>query len=235
MATRSAPPRSTSSGNDRPDGAALPRPSTRRRAPQRGTGFRWYLGGESAGLGGTSVHLVALPTLAVLELDATAGQAALLASPAHVPAFLLAHPAGGIVDRYAKWALLVGTCLAGAVVVTVLPVAAPAGVLSPVLYAVALVLGAVTVLHRAAAIAIVPQLVAPALLHRADARVGAAFGAADTAGTCLGTAVVAAVGAAEAFWLDSLSYLASACCAARSPDARYRRRAGDGPCAGWPG
>ncbi|MFE3578288.1 MFS transporter [Streptomyces vinaceus] len=67
-------------------------------------------------------------------------------------------------------------------------------------------------------IAIVPQLVAPALLHRANARVGAVFGAADTAGTCLGTAVVAVVGAAEDFWLDSLSYLASACCAARIPE-----------------
>ncbi|GLV88675.1 hypothetical protein Slala04_01290 [Streptomyces lavendulae subsp. lavendulae] len=193
-----------------------PRPSVRKRAPVLGTGFRLYLVGESAGLVGTSVHLVALPTLAVLELDATAGQAALLASLAHLPTFLLALPAGGIVDRYAKRALLVGTDLAGAAVVTVVPVAALAGMLSmSVLYAVALVLGAVTVLHQAAAIAIVPQLVEPALLHRANARVGAAFGAADTAGTYLGTAVVAAIGAAKAFWLDVLSYLVSACCAAR--------------------
>ncbi|MFE1560495.1 MFS transporter [Streptomyces sp. NPDC058734] len=196
-----------------------PRPSAHEKAPDLGTGFRLYLRGESAGLVGTSVHLVALPALAVLELDATAGQAALLASLAHLPTFLLALPAGGIVDRYAKRALLVGTDLAGAVVVTVVPVAALAGVLSMhVLYAVALVLGAVTVLHQAAAIAIVPQLVEPALLHRANARVGAAFGAADTAGTYLGTAVVAAVGAAKAFWLDALSYLVSAWCAARIPE-----------------
>ncbi len=175
-----------------------PRPSVRKRAPVLGTGFRLYLVGESAGLVGTSVHLVALPTLAVLELDATAGQAALLASLAHLPTFLLALPAGGIVDRYAKRALLVGTDLAGAAVVTVVPVAALAGMLSmSVLCAVALALGAVTVLHQAAAIAIVPQLVEPALLHRANARVGAAFGAADTAGTYLGTAVVAAIGAAN--------------------------------------
>ncbi|MFJ3728227.1 MFS transporter [Streptomyces sp. NPDC090045] len=196
-----------------------PRPSARGKAPALGPGFRLYLSGESAGLVGTSVHLVALPTLAVLELDATAGQAALLASLAHLPTFLLALPAGGIVDRYSKRALLVGTNLAGAAVVTVVPVAALAGVLSmPVLYGVALVLGAVSVLHQAAAIAIVPQLVEPTLLHRANARVGAAFGAADTAGTSLGTAVVAAVGAARAFWLDALSYLVSACCAARIPE-----------------
>ncbi|WP_328786514.1 MFS transporter [Streptomyces sp. NBC_00273] len=196
-----------------------PRPSAGEKVPRLGPGFRWYLSGESAGLVGTSVHLVALPTLAVLELDATAGQAALLASLAHLPTFLLALPAGGIVDRYAKRALLVGTDLAGTAVVMVVPVAALAGMLSmPVLYAVALVLGAVTVLHQAAAIAIVPQLVEPALLHRANARVGAAFGAADTAGTYLGTAVVAVVGASRAFWLDALSYLVSACCATRLPE-----------------
>ncbi|MFJ6783852.1 MFS transporter [Streptomyces yangpuensis] len=196
-----------------------PRPSARGKAPALGPGFRLYLSGESAGLVGTSVQLVALPTLAVLELDATAGQAALLASLAHLPTFLLALPAGGIVDRCTKRALLVGTDLAGAAVVAVVPVAALAGVLSmPVLYGVALVLGAVSVLHQAAAIAIVPQLVEPALLHRANAKVGAAFGAADTAGTYLGTLVVAVVGAAKAFWLDALSYLVSAWCAARIPE-----------------
>ncbi|WP_240528215.1 MFS transporter [Streptomyces amritsarensis] len=207
-----------------------PRPSAGEKAPDLGAGFRLYLGGESAGLVGTSVHLVALPALSVLELDATAGQTALLASLAHLPTFLLALPAGGIVDRYAKRALLVGTDLAGAVVVAVVPVAALTGVLSmPVLYAVALILGAVTVLHQAAAIAIVPELVQPALLHRANARVGAAFGAADTAGTYLGTAVVAAVGAAKAFWLDALKYLVSAWCAARIPEpGRPAAAAGEG-------
>ncbi|MEV7416236.1 MFS transporter [Streptomyces sp. NPDC089919] len=196
-----------------------PRPSAAGPAAALGPGFTRYLCGESAGLVGTSVHLVALPALAVLELHATAGQAALLASLAHLPTFLLALPAGAVVDRHAKRGLLVGTDLAGAAAVAAVPAASLAGVLSmPVLYAVALVVGAVTVLHQAAALAIVPQLVAPALLHRANARVGAAFGASETAGTYLGTVVVAVVGAARAFWLDALSYLVSAWCAARIPE-----------------
>ncbi|WP_078613680.1 MFS transporter [Streptomyces katrae] len=200
-----------------------------------GPGFTLYLSGEAAGLVGTSVHLVALPALAVLELEATAGQAALLASLTHLPTFLLALPAGAVVDRHGKRALMVGTELAAAAAVAVIPAAAAAGVLSmPVLYGVALVLGAVTVVHQAAAIAFVPQLVDPDRLHRANARVGAAFGAADTAGTYLGTAVVAVLGAARSFWLDVLSYLVSAWCAARIPEpgapvgetaaARGRRR-----------
>ncbi|MEV7570184.1 MFS transporter [Streptomyces tanashiensis] len=182
----------------------------------RDRGFDLYLTGEFAGLVGTSVHRVALPTLAVLELRASAGQAALLASLAYLPTFLLALPAGAVVDRYPKRALLVVTDLAGATAVAAIPAAALLDVLTmPVLYGVCLLLGAVSVLHQAAAIAIVPQLVEPAMLHRANARVGAVFGAADTAGTSLGTAVVALTGAARAFWLDGLSYLVSAWCASR--------------------
>ncbi|MCB5167724.1 MFS transporter [Streptomyces bambusae] len=192
-------------------------------------GFRSYLAGESAGLAGTSVHVVALPALAVLELGANAGQIALLAFLAQLPAFLLALPAGAIVDRHSKRALMVGTDVVAAGVVAAVPVAALAGVLAvPVLYGVALALGAVTVLHQAAAIAIVPELVEPAELHRANARIGAAFGAADAAGSHLGTLLVALLGAARAFWLDALSYAVSAWCAWRIPS---RPRA-PGPAAG---
>ncbi|MFD3555832.1 MFS transporter [Streptomyces goshikiensis] len=178
--------------------------------------FGAYLAGESAGLLGTSVHVVALPALAVLELKATPGQVATLAFLAQAPVFVLALPAGAVVDRHGTRALMVGTDLVAAAVVAAIPAAALAGALSvPVLYAVAVVLGATAVLHQAAAIAIVPQLVGPALLHRANARVGAAFGVADTAGTYLGTAVVTLAGAARAFWLDSASYLVSAWFASR--------------------
>lgn len=193
-----------------------PRTAAPDRAAARDRGFDLYLTGEFAGLVGTSIHRVAMPTLAVLELRASAGQAALLASLAYLPTFLLALPAGAVVDRYPKRALLVVTDLAGAAAVAVIPAAALLDALTmPLLYGICLVLGAVSVLHQAAAIAIVPQLVEPALLHRANARVGAAFGAADTAGAYLGTAVVALTGAARAFWLDGLSYLVSAWCAGR--------------------
>ncbi|MFD4242942.1 MFS transporter [Streptomyces sp. NPDC058525] len=193
--------------------------------------FRAFLTGESASLVGTAVHGVALPALAILHLKATPGQIALLAFLAQLPTFVLALPAGAVIDRHDKRTVLVVTNLGAAAVVAVIPAAAVLGTLSmPVLYAVALALGAVTVLHQAAAIAIVPQLVEPGLLQKANSRIGAAFGAADTAGTYLGTAVVALVGAGRAFALDSASYLLSAWCATRirtapaPPSTRARRR-----------
>ncbi|WP_374777097.1 MFS transporter [Streptomyces sp. NBC_01310] len=193
--------------------------------------FRAYLTGESTSLVGTAVHGVALPALAILHLKATPGQISLLAFLAQLPTFVLALPAGAVIDRHDKKTVLVVTNLVAATVVAVIPATAVLGTLSmPVLYCVALALGAVTVLHQAAAIAIVPQLVEPGLLQQANSRIGAAFGTADTAGTYLGTAVVALVGAGRAFALDSASYLLSAWCATRirtapaPPSTRARRR-----------
>ncbi|MER7761833.1 MFS transporter [Streptomyces sp. NPDC097619] len=209
--------------------AAVPTPAAR--ASLRGhRSFSAYLAGQSASLIGTAVHGIALPTLAVLHLKATPGQVSLLFFLIQIPTFVFALPAGAIIDRHHKKTVLVVTDLAAAVVVAVIPAVTILGTLTmPVLYAVALTLGAVTVLHQAAAIAIVPQLVEPELLQLANSRIGAAFGAADTAGTYLGTAVVAVVGAGRAFALDTVSYLVSAWCATRihtghaPPSARARR------------
>ncbi|MFF8908734.1 MFS transporter [Streptomyces olivaceoviridis] len=132
--------------------------------------FRAYWVGEAVTLAGTSVHGVALPVIAVLELDASPGQVSLLAATATVPAFVLALPAGVAGDRYPKKRITIGTDLAAAAVVPVVPVCWAAGALSvPVLYAVALLLGALTVLHQAASTAIVPELVDRAPMHPANA------------------------------------------------------------------
>ncbi|MFB7356070.1 MFS transporter [Streptomyces gardneri] len=189
--------------------------------------FRAYWVGEAVTLAGSSVHGVALPVIAVLELGASPGQVSLLAAAATVPAFVLALPAGVAGDRYPKKKIMIGTDLAAAAVVSVVPVCWAVGVLSvPVLYAVALLLGALTVLHQAASIAIVPEIVDRAHMHPANARIAGAFSLADTAGTYGGTLVVGLLGAGRALWLDSLSYLFSAWCASRiRPSAAGRAAA----------
>ncbi|MER6516719.1 MFS transporter [Streptomyces sp. NPDC001553] len=180
--------------------------------------FSRYLAAEGASLMGTSVYAVALPALAVLSLHATPGQVAALYFASQIPYFVLALPAGAIVDRHPKKYVLITTDSTAACLVAVIPAASAVGILSiTLLQAVAVLLGAVTVLHQAAATAILPQLVPPPKLHQATSRLGAALGAADTAGVYLGGAVVATVGAARAIALDSLSYLFSAWCASRIP------------------
>ncbi|MET9449006.1 MFS transporter [Streptomyces cinerochromogenes] len=192
--------------------------------------FRAYWAGEAVTLAGTSVHGVALPVVAVLELDASPGQVSLLAAAATAPAFVLALPAGVAGDRYPKKGIMVGTDLAAAAVVSVVPVCWAAGLLSePVLYAVTLLSGALTVLHQAASIAIVPEIVDRSQAHPANARIAGAFSLADTAGAYGGTLVVGLVGAVRALWLDAASYVVSAWCASRIRPSAVRREAAARP------
>ncbi|HWU11133.1 MAG TPA: MFS transporter [Streptomyces sp.] len=196
---------------------ALVAPSTAPAPSLRGhRSFQAYWLGEATALAGSSVSAVALPVVAAMELDATPGQVSTLASAAMAPGFLLALPAGVAGDRCSKKRLMVGTDLVAAAVVVVVPICWAAGTLSmPVLYCVAFLLGALTVLHQAAAIAIVPELVEPELVPDANARVMAAFAVAGSAGTYIGTAAVSLLGAARCLLLDSASYLISAWYASR--------------------
>jgi MFS family permease len=191
-------------------------------------GFRAYWLGEATALAGSSVSAVALPVIAAMELDATPGQVSALASAAMAPGFLLALPAGVVGDRCSKKRLMVSTDLAAASVAAVIPACWAAGALTmPVLYCVALLLGALTVLHQAAAITIVPELVVPELVPAANARVMAAFAVAGSAGTYGGTAAVNLLGAVRCLLLDSASYLISAWCATRIPTVHADRHPGE--------
>ncbi|MFF9785732.1 MFS transporter [Streptomyces nigrescens] len=193
-------------------------------ASSRGTAwatrsFRAYWAGEATSLAGSSLHAVALPVIAVLELKASPGQISLLTAAALTPSFALALPAGVIGDRYAKRPVMVATDLTAAAVVAAVPTCWVLGALSmTVLYAVALMLGALTVLHDAAAIAIVPELVPHAQLPDANARMTAVFNVADTSGSYIGSLVVSLAGAVRTLWLDAASYLVSAWCASRIRD-----------------
>ncbi|MFJ4741185.1 MFS transporter [Streptomyces sp. NPDC088775] len=193
-------------------------------------GFRAYWLGEATNLMGSSLYTVALPVIAAVELHATPGQVSALASAVLAPVFVLALPAGVAGDRYSKRRLMVATDLLAAAVVAVIPACWAVGTLSmPVLYVVGLLLGALTVLHQAAAIAIVPELVEPALLHQANSRVMAAFAVAGSAGTYGGTAAVSLLGAARCLLLDSASYLLSAWWASRIPPDVVRPSNGPRP------
>ncbi|MFE2562074.1 MFS transporter [Streptomyces sp. NPDC059352] len=164
----------------------------------------------------SSVHAVTLPVIAVLELDAAPGQVSLPAAAATAPAFVLALPAGAAGVRYAKTKLMVGTDLAAAGVVAAMPVCRAVGALTmPVMYSVALLLGALTVPHQAASVAIVTELGPLGQSHEANVRIAAAYSVADPAGTYGGALLVGVAGAIRALSLDSLSYVVSAWCASR--------------------
>ncbi|MEU4077941.1 hypothetical protein DEJ45_04520 [Streptomyces venezuelae] len=91
--------------------------------------YRYLLGSEAVTLAGSGVSAVALPALAVLELHATAGQVATLAFLSQLPS-TLALWAGALSDRHAKRLQLLVSDLVAAGVLTTIPAAALAGILT---------------------------------------------------------------------------------------------------------
>ncbi|MET8816099.1 MFS transporter [Streptomyces sp. NPDC004549] len=175
------------------------------------------LAGEGIGWGGSCVHRVALPVLAVLHLRADPSQLALLAFAAEVPTLIVALPAGAVADRYSLRTILISTDVAAAALVSLIPAAAVLDMLTmPLLYAVGFVLGSASTLHTAASMAAIPLLADdPKRRHQVNARFTQVITISGATGTALGTALVAAVGAAQATLADALSYVVSAWCATR--------------------
>ncbi|GGT72249.1 MFS transporter [Streptomyces lateritius] len=172
--------------------------------------FRYLLGSESASLSGSAVSAIALPALAVLELHASTGEAAVLAFLGQLPS-TLALWAGALSDRYAKRPQLIVSDLAAAAALATVPAAALAGVLTiGQLYVVSLVLGAAKVQHDAAAISLLPGIVEPHQLQGANSRLGAASSVADSVGSNAGAALVGTVGPARSVLADVASFLVSA-------------------------
>lgn len=216
--------------------SAAPAPSAPSAGPAslwRHRDFRRYLAGQAAGVTGSSVTSTALPVLAVVQLEATAGQVAALAVLAQLPPALLALHAGALADRYPKRRQMIVSDLVAAGALATVPAAAVLGTLTLTrLMVVAVVMGAAAVLHDAAAISLLPGLVDRSLIQRGNSRVGALFAVAATGGSSAGAALTALVGPARALLGDVASYLVSAWFTARiqagetapEPDRKQRLR-----------
>ncbi|MCX4681134.1 MFS transporter [Streptomyces sp. NBC_01433] len=188
--------------------------------------FRRYLTGQTASVAGSSVSSMAIPVLAVLELDATTAQVAWLAFLGQLPAALLALHAGALADRYSKRRQMITGDLVAAAALASVPVAAAMDALTlSQLMAVATVRGAASVVHDASAISLLPSLVERSLIQRSNSRIGALFAVAATGGSSFGAALTALLGPARALLGDVGSFLFSAWCTARiearEPDRAY--------------
>lgn len=168
-------------------------------------------------LTGTHVTAVALPTLAVLHLDASPLAAALLFALEYGSRGLTAPLAGALVDgARSPRRLLVGTDVVHALVVATVPVAYLLGLLSlPYLVVVAGVSGTLAGITDLGITAVLPRLVAADGLVAANSALAGARAVGQIAGPAAGGMLVQAVGAGLAVAVDAVSYLGSAAVLAR--------------------
>jgi MFS family permease len=160
---------------------------------------------------GTQVTLLALPLAAILVLDATATEVALLGAVEVLPFLLFTLPAGVWVDRLPRRPILVVTDLARAAALTSIPLAYAVDALTlPHLYVVAFAMGVLTVFFDVSYLAYLPSLVERRQLGSANSKLEATRSAAQVAGPGAAGVLVDAISAPVAILVDGVSYLFSA-------------------------
>jgi MFS family permease len=160
---------------------------------------------------GTQVTLLALPLAAILVLDATATEVALLGAVEVLPFLLFTLPAGVWVDRLPRRPILVVADVARALALASIPLAYALDALTlPHLYVVAFAIGVLSVFFDVSYLAYLPSLVGRDQLGGANSKLEATRSAAQVAGPGAAGGLVAAITAPVAILVDSISYLLSA-------------------------
>lgn len=165
---------------------------------------------DAVSMVGSSISGLALQVVAVVTLQASGTEVGILNAARWLPYLLFGLIAGVIVDRYRRQPLLVGADLARALVLGVIPLAAMLDVLSlPLLIAVVLVFGTLSLAYDAAHQSFPPSLVPAELLTPAYARLEQTSAVAQTGGPVFAGALVKLIGAPAAILVDAVSYLLS--------------------------
>ena len=167
--------------------------------------------GQTISLAGTMVGGFALPLVAVLTLDATPLQLGLLRTFDILPAIVVGLFAGVWVDRLRRRPIMVWVDLGRALVLLTIPLAALLGELRiEQLYAVAVVVGVLTLLFDVAYRSYLPTLVSREALVEGNAKISASTSVVEVAGFGLAGALVQWLTAPIAILVDAASFLLSA-------------------------
>ena len=173
-------------------------------------GFGRFWAASTVSEFGTSVTTLALQVLVVVTLDGSATDVGLVNSARWLPYLVLGLVAGVLADRLRRRPILVTTDLARAVLLGTIPLLAWLERLSiPVLMAVMLGFGLLSLMNDAAHQSFLPRLVPRNLLTPANARLQQSASAAATSGPVVGGGLISWLGAPLAVLVDAASYLVS--------------------------
>jgi MFS family permease len=176
------------------------------------TNFRRLAWSNLAAQSGEQIALAAAPIVAVLALEAGAGETGLLQTALTLPFLLFAIPAGLMADRLPRRWLMAGAEILRALCLLVLLALVPLNMVTwPLLALLGFIAVCATVVFSVAAPALVPSLVPDGLLATANSRIELARTTAFAAGPAVGGVLVGWTGAAAAFGVAAiLSALAAA-------------------------
>jgi MFS family permease len=180
---------------------------------------------------GSQITLLALPLTAIVTLDATPFEVALLGALEYLPFLLVTLPAGVWVDRLRRRPLLIAADIGRALVLASVPLAWALDALTIwQLFAVGLATGTLTVLFDVAYVPYIASLVEREQLVDANSKMEITRSTAQAAGPGIGGALVQLLGAPVALAADAVSFVVSGLLAARIQASEELPAAeGDGP------
>jgi hypothetical protein len=179
-----------------------------------GRDFWLYFSGQAVSQLGGSFTVFALPLL-VFKLTHSATNLALTTAAEFVPYLLFGLLLGAVVDRFDRKRLMLGSDIAQALVIAVIPVLAITGSLRVAdIYAVTFVQSTLGIIFNCGEFAAIPALVGEQELVTANARIMATNNAGQILGPGLAGALVAFVPVADLLFVDAGSFLVSSGCLA---------------------
>ncbi|TDD45841.1 MFS transporter [Kribbella antibiotica] len=175
--------------------------------------FRLLWTGETINRFGSAISTVAIPLIALSELDASTFEVGLLTAAAWGPWLLIGLPVGAWIDRRLRRPLMVGSSLVSLLLLAAVPVAALAGLLTiQLLLAIALLTGAASVVFQTAYTTYLPTLLDPKDHAEGNAKLQGSASAAQIAGLGCGGLIVQFAGATNALFVDAATFALAACC-----------------------
>ena len=172
--------------------------------------FAKLLAGQSISGLGSAVTQIALPTIAVLLLRAGPFELGILIALQRIPFPVLALFVGVWVDRLPRRRVMILADILRAATLATVPISFGTGFLGlPLLYAVSLVTGVLTIFFDLAYLSYVPELVDRDRLSDANSTLQMSSSVANLAGPGLGGLLIQAVGAARAVSIDAASFVVS--------------------------
>ncbi|MEU7367180.1 MFS transporter [Streptomyces hygroscopicus] len=174
----------------------------------RRTGFRLLIGSHVLNETGAAATLVVLPLTAVLALDASAWQTALIESAYFAAYLVLGLPAGALVERMRLRRVMIAADVTRCVALASLPLAWAGDVLSlPMIYGAALLLGGAQLFGDIADHSYLPHLVSDDRLVQGNSTLQLVRSGAELGGPGLGGLSVQGLGA---YWALAANTVASA-------------------------
>ncbi len=175
--------------------------------------FRLLWTGETTSMLGSMVASTALPLVAVVTLQASTFQVALLTAAAWLPWLVIGLPAGAWVDRLPKRPVMLVCNTASMAIFGSVPLAAASGVLTmPYLLGAALLGGVAKVFFTLAYRAYLPVLIGDGELLEGNAKLQGSESATQVAGPGLAGLLAQAFGPVSGILADAVSFGVSVLC-----------------------